>query len=166
MKFLLDFELFLEARLADLLSIKGGEDTDFAKQIKKIQDSEFDLSKKLVRFITLKKRIAGKKVQFKINWNDNASHNLIKRIQDRTSFKSVEEFNSYFKSQIDYIFPDMVGKKLFQTGRYSLYSTEYNFTIIINFDIKEYTNANFFINVVTILPGKKGNNIVDFIDIQ
>ncbi len=67
MKFLLDFELFLEARLADLLSIKGGEDTDFAKQIKSIQDSEFDLSKKLVRFITLKKRIAGKKVQFKIN---------------------------------------------------------------------------------------------------
>ena len=45
------FKLFLEARLSDILNIKG--DSELASQMKKIKDAEFDLSKKLVKFITL-----------------------------------------------------------------------------------------------------------------
>jgi hypothetical protein len=157
------FKLFLEARLSDILNIKG--DSELASQMKKIKDAEFDLSKKLVKFITLKKRVNNKKIQFEIFWNDTATHNLTKRIQDRTSFISVEEFNQYFKNEFNKIFPDMVGKELYTTGRYTLYSSEYNFSIIMYFDIDEYTDGIYEVKVVTILPGKKGNDIIKFIDI-
>lgn len=157
------YELFLEARLADLVKIKG--ESDLSKELTKIKDAEFDISKKLVRFITLKKRVNNKKIQFEIVWNDTAKHNLVKRIQERTSFNSVDDFNQYFKDQFNRMFPDMVGKDLYITGKYSLYSTEYNFSIIIDFSLDEYIDGIYEVKVITILPGKKGNDIVRFIDI-
>jgi len=159
-----NYKLFLEARLADLLHIKG--DSDLAKQMSKIKDAEFDLSRKLVRYITLKKRVNNKKIQFELVWNDSAKHNLVKRIQERTSFNSVEDFNNYFKDQFNKIFPDLVGKELYSSGRYSLYSTEYNFSIIIDFSIDEYSDGIYEVKIITILTGKKGNNIIRFIDIS
>ena len=157
------FQLFIEARLSDVLNIKG--DGDLVKQMTKIKDAEFDVNKKLVRFITLKKRVNNKKIRFEIEWNDSATHNLLKRIQERTSFNSVEEFNQYFKDQFNQIFPDMVGKELLSSGRYSLYSSEYNFTIIMHFDIDEYSDGIYEVRIITILPGKKGNDVIKFIDI-
>ena len=157
------FQLFIEARLSDVLNIKG--DGDLVKQMTKIKDAEFDVNKKLVRFITLKKRVNNKKIRFEIEWNDSATHNLVKRIQERTSFNSVEEFNQYFKDQFNKIFPDMVGKELLSSGRYSLYSSEYNFTIIMHFDIDEYVDGIYEVRIITILPGKKGNDVIKFIDI-
>ena len=59
----------------------------------------------------------------------------------------------------------MVGKELISSGRYSLYSKEYNFSIIMDFSIDEYIDGIYDVNIVTILPGKKGNNIVRFINI-
>lgn len=157
------FQLFIEARLSDVLNIKG--DSDLAKEISKIKDAEFDINKKLVRFITLKKRVNNKKIRFEMEWNDSATHNLVKRIQERTSFGGVEEFNQYFKDQFNKIFPDMVGKELLSSGRYSLYSKEYNFSIIIYFNIDEYSDGIYEVKIITILPGKKGNDIIKFIDI-
>jgi hypothetical protein len=157
------FYLFCEARLADVLNIKGSG--DLVKQMTDIKDAEFDLSKKLVKFITPKKRVNNKKIQFEINWNDSATHNLTNRIKERTSFGSVEDFNQYFKDEFNKIFPDMVGKEIYVSGRYSLYSKEYNFSIIIRFDIDEYADGIYEVDIITILPGKKGNNIVKFIDI-
>ena len=157
------YKLFLEARLADLLKVKG--EGDLAKELTKIKDADFDLSRKLVRFITLKKRVNNKKIQFEILWNDTAKHNLVNRIKERTSFNSVEEFNEYFKSEFNKIFPNMVGKELHSTGRYSLYSKEYNFTIIMDFSIDEYIDGIYEVKIITILPGKKGNDVIKFIDI-
>jgi hypothetical protein len=157
------FDLFCEARLADVLNIKGSG--DLVKQMTDIKDAEFDLNKKLVKLITLKKRVNNKKIQFQINWNDSATHNLVKRIKERTSFGSVEDFNQYFKGEFNRIFPDMVGKEIYVSGRYSLYSKEYNFSMIINFNIDEYADGIYEVDIITILPGKKGNNIVKFIDI-
>ncbi len=144
------FDLFVEARLADLLSIKG--DSNLAKEMTKIKDAEFDINSKLVRFITLKKRVNNKKIQFEIIWNDTAKHNLVKRIKERTSFNSAEDFNQYFKSEFNKMFPDMVGKELYSTGRYSLYSKEYNFTIIMDFSIDEYIDGIYEVKIITILP--------------
>jgi hypothetical protein len=157
------FDLFCEARLADVLNIKGSG--DLVKQMTDIKDAEFDLNKKLVKLITLKKRVNNKKIQFQINWNDSVTHNLVKRIKERTSFGSVEDFNQYFKGEFNRIFPDMVGKEIYVSGRYSLYSKEYNFSMIINFNIDEYADGIYEVDIITILPGKKGNNIVKFIDI-
>ena len=157
------YKLFIEARLSDVLNIRG--DSELASEIRKIKDAEFDLSKKLVKFITLKSRVNNKKIQFEIFWNDTATHDLAKRIQNRTSFGSVEEFNQYFKSQFNQIFPATLGKELHSSGRYSIYSKEYNFSIIIYFNIDEYTDGIYEVKVITILPGKKGNDIIKFIDI-
>lgn len=163
MKIFTKYKSFLEARLSDVLKIKG--EGDMATQMKAIKDAEFDLSKKLVRFITPKKRVNNKKIQFEIFWNDTATHNLTKRINDRTSFSGVDEFNGYFKNEFNKIFPDMVGKELPCTGRYTLYSKEYNFSIIIYFNLDEYSDGIYEVKVITILPGKKGNDVVKFIDI-
>jgi hypothetical protein len=59
----------------------------------------------------------------------------------------------------------MVGKELYSTGRYSLYSKEYNFTIIMDFSIDEYIDGIYEVKIITILPGKKGNDVIRFIDI-
>ena len=56
------FDLFCEARLADVLNIKGSG--DLVKQMTDIKDAEFDLNKKLVKLITLKKRVNNKLI-----WN-------------------------------------------------------------------------------------------------
>lgn len=154
---------FLEARLSDVLNIKG--DSDLASQLKNIKDEGFNIDKNLVRYITLKKRVNNKKIQFEIVWNDSAKHNLVKRIKERTSFKSIEEFNQYFKNEFNKIFPEMVGKEIPSNGRYSLYSNEYNFTIIMDFSIDEYIDGIYEIRIITILPGKKGNDVIKFIDI-
>lgn len=158
-----NYKSFLEARLSDVLNIKG--DSDLATQIKNIKDEEFNINKNLVRYITLKKRVNNKKIQFEILWNDSAKHSLVKRIKERTSFKSVDEFNQYFKNEFNKIFPDMVGKELISTGRYSLYSNEFDFTIIMDFSIDEYIDGIYEARIITILPGKKGNDVVKFIEI-
>ena len=54
------YKLFIEARLSDVLNIRG--DSELASEIRKIKDAEFDLSKKLVKFITLKSRVNNKKI--------------------------------------------------------------------------------------------------------
>ena len=59
----------------------------------------------------------------------------------------------------------MVGKELHSTGRYTLYSSEYNFSIIMYFNLDEYSDGIYEVKIVTILPGKKGNDIIRFIDI-
>jgi hypothetical protein len=37
--------------------------------------------------------------------------------------------------------------------------------MIINFNIDEYSDGIYEVDIITILPGKKGNNVVKFIDI-
>jgi hypothetical protein len=67
---------------------------------------------------------------------------------------------------INKIFPDMVGKEVYATGRYSIYDIENNISIIFNFDINKYINHDYIINIVTIIPGRKGVDVVKILDIQ
>jgi hypothetical protein len=150
------FKLFVEARLSDVLNIKG--DSELASELKRKQDTEFDFSQKLTKFVTLKRRIGNKKIQFEILWYNTATHSILKRIKDRTSFVSVEEFNELFKSSINQILPEKIGKEIF-TGRYSMYSSEYNLSIIFNFNIDDFSNGKYQLSIITILPGKKGDKI-------
>ena len=157
------FKSFTEARLSDVLNIKGnGEISD---NIRKMKDKQFEFNSKLVSLITLKKRVGGKKIQLKVEWNDSATHDLVQRISNRTSFTSIEEFNNFFKDFVNRIFPDKVGKELF-SGKYAFYSVEYNITIIMEFNIDRYQKGDYVIRVVTLLPGRIAKNIVDFIDIN
>lgn len=160
---MMKFKSFTEARLSDVLNIKGtGEISD---NIRKMKDKQFEFNSKLVSLITLKKRVGGKKIQLKVEWNDSATHDLVQRISNRTSFTSIEEFNNFFKDFVNRIFPDKVGKELF-SGKYAFYSVEYNITIIMEFNIDRYQKGDYGIRVVTLLPGRIAKNIVDFIDIN
>lgn len=152
------FELFVEARLSDVLRIKG--ESDFASELTRMKDAEFSFEKKLASFITLRKRLNNKKIQFRLIYYDTAKHSLLDRIKNRSSFNSIEEFNEFLKRSINQIFPDKIGKEIFSTGRYSLYSKEFNLSVIISFNIEDFTKGKYQIVIVTILPGEKGDKIL------
>jgi hypothetical protein len=156
---ILNFNLFCEARLGDLVNIKG--EGDLSDQLKKIKNTEFDVSQKLPTQITLE---SGQIL--KVKWNDTFTHNLVKRIKERTSFTDIEHFIEYLSEKFTEIFPWMVGKELLSSGKYSIYLKEYNISIIIGFDLKRNMGENYFINILTVLPGRKGENVVRFIDIE
>lgn len=153
------YNLFLEARLSDLItSIKG--DSDLAKQIIKNKEEEFDLLKKLPNYIQLDNNS-----KLNLNWNNTVAHDLVLRIKERTSFSSVDHFIEYINEIFSLIFPSMCGKELYKKGRYSIYLKEYNISIIVEFDLNKNMGRNYNISIITILPGKKGNNIIKFIEL-
>jgi hypothetical protein len=159
MKVIVNFEKFLEARLADLVNIKGfGQLSD---ELNKFKNQEFDITKDLPKSIML-----DNKSFLKVIWYDTVSHNLVKRLKDRTSFADVNHFIDVFTDKMNLVFPWMIGKELNKKGRYTIYLKEYNISIIIEFDLKKNMGRNYFINVITVLPGRKGENIISFIDID
>lgn len=164
MKIFKNFNLFIESTLGELANLKGKGEV--IKKFQDYQSLDFDFSKNLVKYITLKERNpVGEKIRFSIEWNDTALHNIQKRIKERTSFKSTEEFNSYFKEILNRIFPNMIGNEISSSGEYSIYDKEKNFSIIIAFDISKYLNRSYEITVITILPGKKGYKVEKILDI-
>jgi len=68
-------DLLIEVRLSDVLNLKSKEDDKLSSEIDQLKNLSFDFEKNLVKFITLKKRVNNKKIQFKINWNDTSKHN-------------------------------------------------------------------------------------------
>lgn len=152
-----NYNLFLEARLFDLVNLKSDK-SDIEKAIKSYQEMDFDFSSKLIKYITLNKRRNGEKIRMIIEWNHDAEHDLQKRIQNRTSFKTIDEFNEYFTSVINKLFPDKIGDTIFSSGKYSIYDRELNITISIAFNIDDYLSKKYKLTVVTILPGRKSDN--------
>ena len=152
-----NYNLFLEARLFDLVNLRSDK-SDIEKAIKSYQEMDFDFSSKLIKYITLNKRRNGEKIRMIIEWNHDAEHDLQKRIQNRTSFKTIDEFNEYFTSVINKLFPDKIGDVIFRSGKYSIYDRELNITISIAFNIDDYLSKNYKLTVVTILPGRKSDN--------
>jgi hypothetical protein len=85
---------------------------------------------------------------------------LTDHIKNRTSFKTIEEFNSYFKKILNHFFPTDIGKEIFKSGNYSLYDTEHNMTIIFDINVDRFIKGDYRIRVITILPGKISNKTV------
>lgn len=152
------YNLFVEARLSDILNIKG--ESELAKQIAKIKEEEFDTLQELPNQINLDNEST-----LRINWYDTASHNLVQKIKERTTFASINHFVEYLQKKLTEVFPYMLGKELFKSGRYTIYLKEYNVSIIIGFDLNKNMGKSYYINIITILPGKKGNNIIRYIEI-
>lgn len=142
---------FNEARLADLIK-------DLPKEFSPPSEKS---DVKLVSQHTCKQRLNNKKIKFKIKWFNTAEHDLVKRISQRTSFESIRHFNEVFKKFLDIIFPNMVGKELLSSGKYSFYLEEYNISLIIYIDIDNIIKNNVNeILVITILSGNNGINIL------
>lgn len=166
MAWILPYQIFLEkerVRLNSVAKISGV--SDLAKKLKDDRDAPFDSDRDFVKLITLNKRIAGKKAQFSVKWNHSARHSLLHRIEQRSSFQSVSEFNEYFKKVFNQIFPDMLGKEIISNGKYAIYISEYNFTFILGINIDRIMKGIYEVFVVTIAPGRSEQEVVKVIEI-
>jgi hypothetical protein len=127
---------FIEAKLSDISKFKldpsKKSSDEFLKKItyKNLNDVNFK------KFLTPKKYYNGKKTQWKLKWYHDMNHDLIDRISSRTSIKSISEFNDIFTDSINRLIPDyLISGEIEKNGRYSIYLSEYNISLIINLDI-------------------------------
>jgi hypothetical protein len=161
MKYLKTFE---EVRISDILKIKG--DSGTSEIIRNMMDKEFDESDPLIKEIQLNNKFLNKSIKLKIRWNDTANHSIVKRIRERTNFNSINEFNEYFEEKIQKIIPEKIGKEINESGRYALYDKEYDFSIIIDINPDDFIRKSIYkIFVFTILPLKRGRDVIKFLDI-
>jgi hypothetical protein len=144
-----NWETFLEARLKDLVNLKG---FDTETKSRWGFDKEFDLEGKLVKMITTNKRVDGKKLQFRVTYFDDWNHSITDRIQKRTNLNDVEEFNSILKMVLNKLVDEK--EDFIFDCKYAVYLEEYNFVIVftLDYELKE-------LNVYTILPGSNVNNV-------
>lgn len=135
MKFLFNYSSFMEeVRLSDIVNIKGTG----------LTYSNVTDTCKFLKFKTISNRINNNRIRLNISWYDNNHHNLTRRLKERTNLKSIGELNSLLSKGLDEIYKD----DDFCDGLYSLWFSEYNFSIIINKDNKD-------IFVKTILQGRR-----------
>jgi len=144
-------EYLEEARLSDLLRVTGNKN-DLHDYIEKEKSKEFEVDRELPTQLTLKKRYNNKKIKVYFNWYDTSKHDLKRRIKERTSFKTITEFNEVFKNVFNYILPDELGVGINENGRYSITLSEYNITIIFQINLNYFDNQRIDINIITLLP--------------
>jgi len=144
-----NFEKYNEARFSDVskLSLGNGE---LYTQLKSEIDREFDIDKKLIKYITLNKRINSQKIRFIVDYYNTAKHDIYLKLKERTSFKSVEEFNDLLKNMLNFLIPDKLDE-LFRSGKYAVYFVEHNISIIFNFDINDYLKEEPYIKIKTLI---------------
>lgn len=157
-------DLLEEVRFSDVVKIKN-IDSDTASNIHKMASKAKDFTGKLLRYVPLKSSKPRKPEMIAIDYNDTVEHDLRKRISERTNFTSTDEFNFFFREFLNEIFPYEIGKKLHKSGKYSLYSIEHDFSIIVYFNFERWTNGIKELNLITILPKRTGLGVVDIIDI-
>lgn len=146
----LDYNLFVEVRLSDVATIIGDKnlfDTD-------ISDDDF------LKFKTISKRINKEKIRLTLNWNHTLQHDLIKRIHERTSLKSISELNSLLSNGLDELYINYLNY-IDSNNRYSLWFSEYDISIIVDI---EYDKNN--INIITILHGESTQNVKNIIELK
>lgn len=155
------YKLFLEASMKDVLKMTGNTNSELAKKIQQAKEQEFNLDEKLPKELSLKDN-----KRLRLDWYDTAKHGINKRLKERTSFINVDHFVEFITNVFNVIFPDKCGKELFKKGRYVIYSQERNVSIVLDFDLDKNKGKNYFINIVTVLTGRKGVDVVSIIDID
>ena len=76
-------------------------------------------------------------INLKFEYYDTPAHSIKEKIKDRTSLKSVSEFNDVFEKTIKTIIPDKLGigiDKIDNKGCYALYLIENKFFFLIDID--------------------------------
>lgn len=160
MKFLKSWIKFEEVRLSDVLKVSG--ESEYANTLKDISKTDFDDSSNLIDHINLKGEFINRKIKLIVRWNHNESHDMIKRIKDRTNFNSISDFNEYFEDKMQKVFPHMIGKEINENGRYIIYDKELKLSIIIDINVDDFIKKLIYkIFVFTIVPlERRGKNIV------
>lgn len=144
-------EYIEEARLSDILRVTGDKN-DLHTYIEKEKSKKFEADRNLPKELTLKKRYNNKKIKVYFDWYDTYEHDLKKRIEGRTSFKTITEFTDKFKEVINSILPDQLGVNINENGRFAIKLQEYKITIIFTIDLNDFDKNQININILTILP--------------
>ena len=142
------FNIFEEVRLSDVANIIGGH-----------IEFDDDDDNKFLKFKTISKRINNKKIRLSINWNHSLKHDLLKKLKERTSFKNISELNDLIEKGLDELFIKNIN--YIDNNTYSLWFSEYNFSVITNINLK-----NSEINIITILQGQVAYNVKNVIEIK
>lgn len=151
MKHIHNYELFVEARLSDIVNIIGTGITF---------DNSKSFNDNFLRYKTISKRINNKKIRLNIMWNHTLKHDLIKRIEERTNLHNIDELNSLLDNGLDELYLYNLNY-IKDKNRYSLWFSEYNFSIIVDIRANE-----FLINVITIVPGMITHNVKNIIELK
>ena len=90
-----------------------------------------------------------------IRWNNTESHSMIERIKERTTFKSISEFNSFIKNSFVDLFKNHF-YEMDKTERYGIHFIENNFYLLvdINYDNLFSQYHHFFIPTITLSSPK------------
>ena len=115
------------------------------------------MDSKYLKFKTVSKRIDGIKLRIKIEWNDSLKHELVERIK-KCGLKSISELNTLVSKGIDELYIDN-HRELKGDGEYSLWYSEYKFSLIITI-IKD------VIKIVTLKPSMVTHNVKNVIEIK
>ena len=148
---IIKFKIFEEVRFEDVMESDSIYINSFKKEF-------FDSSNDFIKYMTL--RIDNVKMRFNFNYNHTENHNLKRRINDRTSLKSIDEFNSILKKSITELFLEKIDF-INGDGSYSLYFKEYDFSIILN--INQNTREIF---IKTVSMGLDSINVKNIIEIN
>ena len=150
------YNKFVEARLGDIATIYSNDPHIFNNEI--IDDKD-----NFIKYKTLSNRINNKKVRLEIEWNHTLKHDLIRRIKERTNLKSIDELNILVDNGLDELFSENYPYISF-SGRYSLWFSEYNFSIIVSINHINQTTKK--INIITLVPAKASGSVINIIELK
>lgn len=140
--FVLNFKMF-EALRDNLILIPNNTHTLTYNYIKKLKDKPFTEDETLLK----------KYKNISIDWYNTKTHNIIKRIRERTRAFSTSHFNNLLMQILDYFFNNYN----FKDGYFALYLKERKISIMI-----KVKNNKTEIAIMTILLGEPPINIKMF----
>jgi len=150
MKKISDFYKFLEeVKLGDISRFKLDPDNKKSIDIKNRITYKNLYDEKFKKYITTKKYYKGKKIQWVVNWHHDVYHDLIERLDKRSSIKSISEFNDIFVDVVNKLLPEyLINGEIKLSGKYSIYLNDYNISLILYLNI-----VKFEITTISIING-------------
>lgn len=146
---IMKFSIF-ESRFSDLATItrigNTTEDDEFYKTARSNVDNSFIKDESLIE----KVYCHNPRKVVRIKWNSSTTHNIVQKIKERTTHRSVSEFNDIFQQVIESIIPSEIGNQIDRSGTYALYLNEHHYYILIEIDYNRIFDTSPMIFVVTI----------------
>ena len=99
-----------------------------------------------------------------LDWYDAKHHSIIQKIQDRTSFNHISDFNSVIEYGIKQMFPEEIGKTIDGGGRYSVHFNNHNFYLIISLNYENLFDDDAKIMILTISPNAENLDVIEIYD--
>lgn len=140
------FKLYLEDVLMSDIIKYNGNDENINRHI----NQTFREDDKLLDVIILD--VPEHKI-IKLEWNHKETHSIIKRIKERTNFKSIIVFNEYLTSIFNKLFTEYYDEITRKYRKYNIYIVEKNISIICIIPHNLLYNIDSSIQILSIING-------------